>query len=80
MQFQQLQDSAEATTVKKLLPHAQQANLFLVTTFYADNLLLEQGNKCFELDKSYGFVHEEHVALQNNWNEGPCIRSYATLQ
>ena len=64
-----LQESAEATTVKKLLAHGQQANLFLVTTFYADNLLLEGGNKRFELDKSYGFVHEQQFALQDDWKE-----------
>ena len=66
--FALLQETAEATNVKKLQPHAQQANLFLVTTFYADNLLLEQRNKCFELDKSYGFVHEQQIALQEVWN------------
>ena len=40
-----LHESAEATTVKKLLPHVQQANLFRVTMFYVDDLLLEEANK-----------------------------------
>ena len=69
VQFELLQESAEATTVKKLLPRAQQANLVLVTTFYADNILLEEGNKCFELDNRFGLVNEQQFALQDNWNE-----------
>ena len=73
VQFELLQENAETTTVKKLLPHASQANLFSVTTFYADNLLLEEGNKCFELHKRLGFVHG--IGMKK-----PCIRSYATLQ
>ena len=41
--------------------------MFLVTTFYADNLLLEEGNKCFDSVKSYGFVQED-------WNDGAMHR------
>ena len=40
-----------------------------MTRFYADNLLLEERNKCFEFDKRYGFVREQQFALQNDWNE-----------
>ena len=69
VQFELLQESAEANTVNKLLPHAQQANLFLVTTFYANYQLFEEGNNCFELDKSYGFVHEQQFAIQDGCNE-----------
>ena len=69
LQIELLRKIAEAATVKKLLPHAQQANLFLVTTFYADNLLLEEANKCFEMDKNYGFEHEQQFALRDNCNE-----------
>ena len=75
--FELLQQSAEATTTKKLLPQAPQANLFLVTTFCADNLLLEEGNKCSVLDKSLGFVHENCKTIGM---KKLCIRSYATLK
>ena len=40
-----------------------------MTTLYANNLLLEEGNKCFELDKIYGFVHGQQFAPQQDWNE-----------
>ena len=36
---------------------------------YDPNLLLEEGNKCFEMDKCFGFIHEQHCALQDDWNE-----------
>ena len=64
--FEQLQESAEVTTV---LQHAQQANLFLVTTFNADTLLLEERNKCFGFVERFEFVHEQQFALQDDWNE-----------
>ena len=42
-----------------------------MTRFYDSNLLLEEGNNCFELNKRYGqqFVSEQQFALQDNWNE-----------
>ena len=39
-------------------------------TIYVGNLLLEKGNKCFELDKSYEFVHEQQITLQHDRKEG----------
>ena len=39
-------------------------------TCYTETLLFDEGNKCFEVDKSYGFVHEQHFALQDDSNEG----------
>ena len=41
-----------------------------MTRFYVINLLLEEGNKCFEFLKIYDFVHEQQFALQDDWNEG----------
>ena len=66
VQVELLQESATVSTV---LQHVQQGKLFRETRFYASNLLLEEGNKCFKLDKTYGFVHEQQFALQDNWNE-----------
>ena len=66
MQFELLQESAEIATV---LQHVQRARLFLNTTLYADSLPFEQGTKCFELDKSYGIVHEQQFALQDDWTQ-----------
>ena len=66
MQFKLLRECAEVTTVQE---DVQQVKLFQVTMFYARNLHLEVGNKCFELDKSYGFEHEQQLALQDDWNE-----------
>ena len=40
-----------------------------MAVFYAGTLFIEGGNKCFELNKSYGFVHEQQFALQDDWNE-----------
>ena len=37
--------------------------------FYDSNLLLEEGNKCLELDQSYGFVKEQQYVLQEDLNE-----------
>ena len=38
--------------------------------FYVRKLLFEEGNKSFEFVKSYGFVHAQEFALQDDWNEG----------
>ena len=65
VQFEMLQESAKVTT------GLQQGILFQVTMFYDSTLLLEEGNKCFELDKSYDIVHEQQLELQDDWNEGP---------
>ena len=54
--------------MKKLLPHARQANLFVVTRFCTDSVLREEGNKSFELDKSY------YLCMGNNWNDGALYR------
>ena len=67
VKFERLQESAEVTSV---LQHVQQLKLFRVKTFYDSTLLPEEGNKCFELVKSYGFVHEQQFALQDGWHEG----------
>ena len=66
MQFELLQEGAEIATV---LQHVQRGRLFLKTTLNADSLHFEEGNKCFELDKSYGIVHEQQFALQDDWNQ-----------
>ena len=66
VQVELLQKSAEMSSV---LQHVQQGKLFIVTMIYVGNPLLEEGNKCFELDKSYGFVHEQLFALQEDWSE-----------
>ena len=57
---------AFTTTV---LQHVEHGELFRETGFCASNLLLQEGNKFFELVKSYGFVHEQQFALQDDWNE-----------
>ena len=56
VQFELLQKSAEVTTVPQ---DVQQGKLFQVTMFYDSNLLLEEGNKCYEFVKSYDFVNEQ---------------------
>ena len=66
VQFELLQKSAEVTTVPQ---DVQQGKLFQVTMFYDSNLLLEEGNKCLELDQSYGFVKEQQCVLQEDLNE-----------
>ena len=66
VQFEMLQQSAEIITVQQ---HVQQRKQFGATTLYASNLLIEEGNKCFEIVKSYGFVNEQPFALQEDWNE-----------
>ena len=67
VQFELLQESAEVITVQQ---DVQQGKLFEETRFYASKLLLEEGNKCFEFVKWYGFVHEKQFVLQHDWNEG----------
>ena len=70
VQFELLQKSAEVTTE----PHdVQQGKLFQVTMFYDSNLLLEEGNKCLELDQRYGpkldLVNEQRYTLPEDLNE-----------
>ena len=66
VQLELLQEMAEVSTV---LQKVQQGKLFQVTIVYDSNLLLEEGNKCLELDQSYGFVKEQQCALQEYLNE-----------
>ena len=54
VQVELLQESAEVSIV---LQHVQHGKMFPVTMFYVGNLLPEEGNKWFDLDKSYGYVH-----------------------
>ena len=65
MQCELLQERAEVSTV---LQDVQQGKLFQVATFYAGTLLLEEGNKGFELDKNSGFVNEQHFVLHEDLN------------
>ena len=66
-----LQESAENTAVQQDI---QQGKIFEVTMFHDSTLLLEEGNKCFEFDKSYGFVHEQQFALLDDCNEEAMYR------
>ena len=66
VQFELLQKSAEVTTVPQ---DVQQEKLFQVTMFYDSNLLLEEGNKCYEFVKSYDFVNEQRYTLPEDLNE-----------
>ena len=66
-----LQESAENTAVQLDI---QQGKIFEVTMFHDSTLLLEEGNKCFEFDKSYGFVHEQQFALLDDCNEEAMYR------
>ena len=77
MQCELLQERAEVSTV---LQDVKQGKLFQVTNLYAGTLLLEEGNKCFELDKNSRFVNEPHFALHENLNETAMHESYATVQ
>ena len=65
VQHELLQESAEIFTVHQDI---QQGKIFEVTMFHDSTLLLEEGNKCFEFDKSYGFVHEQQFALLDDCN------------
>ena len=66
-----LQESAENTAVQQDI---QQGKIFEVTMFHDSTLLLEEGNKCFEFDKSYGFVHEQQFALLDDCSEEAMYR------
>ena len=66
-----LQESAENTAVQQDI---QQGKIFEVTMFHDSTLLLEEGNKCFEFDESYGFVHEQQFALLDDCNEEAMYR------
>ena len=66
-----LQESAENTAVQQDI---QRGKIFEVTMFNDSTLLLEEGNKCFEFDKSYGFVHEQQFALLDDCNEEAMYR------
>ena len=66
-----LQESAENTAVQQDI---QQGKIFEVTMFHDSTLLLEEGKKCFEFDKSYGFVHEQQFALLYDCSEEAMYR------
>ena len=66
VQLELLQEIAEVSTV---LQKVQQGKLYQVTILYDCTLLLEGGNKCFELNKSCEFVNEQPSALQDYWKE-----------
>ena len=71
VQLELLQDSEENTAVQQDI---QQGKIFEVTMFHDSTLLLEEGNNCFEFDKSYVFVHEQQFALLNDCNEEAMYR------
>ena len=71
VQHELLQESAEVFTVQQDI---QQGKIFEVTMFHDSTPLLEEGNKCFEFDKSYGFVHEQQFALLDDCNEEAMYR------
>ena len=71
VQHELLQESAEVFTVQQ---DKQQGKRFEVTMFHDSTPLLEEGNKCFEFDKSYGFVHEQQFALLDDCNEEAMYR------
>ena len=71
VQRELLQESAEVFTVQQDI---QQGKIFEVTMFHDSTLLLEEGNKCFEFDKSYGFVHEQQFALLDDCSEEAMYR------
>ena len=71
VQRELLQESAEVFTVQQ---DVQQGKIFEVTMFHDSTPLLEEGNKCFEFDKSYGFVHEQQFALLDDCNEEAMYR------
>ena len=71
VQRELLQESAEVFTVQQ---DVQQGKIFEVTMLHDSTLFLEEGNKCFEFDKSYGFVHEQQFALLDDCNEEAMYR------
>ena len=66
-----VQESAEVFTVQQDI---QQGKIFEVMMFHDSTLLLEEGNKCFEFHKSYGFVHEQQFALLDDCSEEAMYR------
>ena len=76
VQLELLQESAENTAVQQDI---QQGKIFEVTMFHDSTLLLEEGNKCFEFDKSYGFVHEQQFALLDDCNEEAMYRKLCNV-
>ena len=71
VQHELLQESAEIFTVHQDI---KQGKIFEVTMFHDSTLLLEEGNKCFEFDKSNGFVHEQQFALLDDCSEEAMYR------
>ena len=71
VQLELLHESAENTAVQQDI---QQGKIFEVTMFHDSTLYLEEGNKCFEFDKSYGFVQEQQFALLDDCNEEAMYR------
>ena len=71
VQRELLQESAEIFTVHQDI---KQGKIFEVTMFHDSTLLLEEGDKCFEFDKSYGFVHEQQFALLDDCSEEAMYR------
>ena len=71
VQRELLQESAEVFTVQQ---DVQQGKIFEVTMLHDSTLLLEAGNKCFDFDKSYGFVHEQQFALLDDCSEKAMYR------
>ena len=71
VQRELLQESAEVFTVQQ---DVQQGKIFEVTMLHDSTLLLEEGNKCFEFDKSYGFVHEQQFALLDDCSDEAMYR------
>ena len=66
VQLELLQEMAQVSTV---LQKVQQGKLFQVTMFFAVTLLLEEGNENLELNRSYGFVNDQQLALHEHLNE-----------
>ena len=71
VQLELLQESAGVTAIQQDI---QQGKIFEVTMFHDSTLLLEEGNKCFEFDKNYGFVHEQQFELLDDCNEEAMYR------
>ena len=65
-----VQESAEVFTLQQ---DVQQGKIFEVTMFHDSTLLLEEG-KCFEFNKSYGFVHEQQFALLDDCSDEAMYR------
>ena len=76
VQFDLLQESGEVTTV---LQHTHQWETFPVTRCFDGNQIFEEGNKCFESDKYFGFLNEQHFALHESLNEITMYPMYQTL-